>query len=79
MRKPEIFFKVHPSVKRFVSENGEVEKPLIDLLTRMLSTDLAKRQIDVKEVLDHPYFTDTEVLNTEAIQEEFKSLVAAIE
>lgn len=47
LRKTEMFFKVHPSVKKYIAKNGPVCEKFIDLLTSMLSSDLGKRPVSV--------------------------------
>ena len=55
-KKPEFFWKMHPSVKKYQKKHGEVDQKLIDLLTSMLSTDINSRPSNIKEVLEHPFF-----------------------
>ena len=79
LRKTELFFKVHPSVKKYIAKHGQVDESLLDLLTSMLSSDLSKRPVSVQEVLDHAYFTNGDKLDTENLDEEFKSMVENID
>jgi len=79
LRKTELFWKVHPSVKRYIAKNGPVSEPLTDLLTSMLSSDLTKRPVSVKEVLEHAFFQNGDKIDTKELHEEFKQLVQDIE
>jgi len=60
MRKTECFWKMHPSVKKYIAKNGPLDEQLMDLLTSMLSADLNVRPVSVEKVLEHPYFTNDE-------------------
>ena len=75
LRKSELFFKVHPSVKKYIAKNGPVNESLIDLLASMLSTDLEKRPASVQKVLEHDFFQNGEKIDTTECHEEFKKLV----
>ena len=48
MRKPEAFWKLHPSVKKYINTKGPVAEDLIDLLTSMLSSDLKLRPASIE-------------------------------
>ena len=79
LRKNELFFKVHPSVKKYIAKNGPVSESLIDLLTSMLSSDLEKRPVSVQQVLEHAFFQNGEKFDATECHEEFKQLVQATE
>ena len=66
---------MHPSVKKYIAQNGPLNEELVDLLTSMLSADLQKRPESVEQVLSHPYFTQSETADSEVLMEEFKALV----
>ena len=75
-RNKDCFWKMHPSVKKYVAKAGEVNPRLIDLLTSMLSADIGTRPASVKSVLEHPFFEDVEQqVSREALETEFKKLV----
>ena len=74
-RKTDMFFKVHPSVKKHIAKNGPLDETLIDLLTSMFASDLTTRPVSVQEVLAHPYFTKGVEFSEEDLNEQFKSLV----
>ena len=60
MRNKDCFWKMHPSVKKYVAKAGEVNPKLIDLLTSMLSADIGTRPESVKSILEHAFFEDSE-------------------
>lgn len=63
--KPSHFFRVHPTTRMLYKE-GLVDADLMDLLTRMLSTDLtSERPSSIFEVIGHPFFTKHEALDDE--------------
>jgi len=43
LRNKECFWRMHPSVKKYVAKSGPVNPKLIDLLTNMLSADISVR------------------------------------
>ena len=43
LRNKECFWRMHPSVKKYVTKSGPVNPKLIDLLTNMLSADITAR------------------------------------
>lgn len=48
IRKPECFWKMHPSVKKYNAANEPIDEDLKDLLTSMLSSDLKTRPESVE-------------------------------
>jgi len=79
LRKSQMFFKVHPSIKKYIAKHGQPEETLIDLLTSMLSPDLSKRPVSVQEVLNHPFFASGDKTTSEELDEEFRSMVTSIQ
>ena len=79
LRKKEMFFKVHPSVKKYIAKNGPVSETLIDLLTSMLSSDLTVRPVSVQQLLEHSFFENGDKIDAEELQAEFQQLVADVE
>ena len=51
LRNKECFWKMHPSVRKYVNKSGPVNPQLIDLLTSMLSTDIDSRPESVQSIL----------------------------
>ena len=58
-RKPEIFWKLHPTVKKLTVP---VDQDFKNLMESMLNRDLNVRPQTIEEVLVHPYFTKEEGL-----------------
>ena len=58
-RKPEIFWKLHPTVKKLTVP---VDQDFKNLMESMLNRDLNVRPQIIEEVLVHPYFTKEEGL-----------------
>lgn len=81
-KKPESFFRLHPTIKRVRGEiDAEINQDLIELLAAMLSKEVAMRPKSVSEVLAHKFFatetcqTSEESKDSVSIAEQFKSLV----
>ena len=55
---PDNFWRLQPTVKKFVNKNGAVDKNLISLLTSMFQADPSKRPASIEEILSHPYFVE---------------------
>ena len=75
LRNKECFWKMHPSVKKYVAKSGPVNPKLIDLLTNMLSADISARPESVQNVLEHAFFEEAEEICQETLEQEFKKLV----
>lgn len=61
-KKPESFFRLHPTIKRVQSELNiaTVDADLIDLLTVLLSQDLSVRPRTIDDVLGHKFFAQAQ-------------------
>lgn len=82
VKKPEHFFRLHPTVKRVRQELQfeTIEPSLIDLLTKLLSKDLDARPASVAQILEHKFFSEpmneaADVESQGTLEEQFKSLV----
>jgi len=73
--RPTHFFRLHPTTRSLYKE-GLIDADLMDLLIRMLSTDLTnERPSSIFEVMSHPFFAKHEVLDVEQSRKRLQSFV----